>query len=130
MIRKISTFNSKSDRKEFQAAALKAIAEVAKQYGMSDVQNAGYVYDDLDCTFKFKVMCDTATPIAQYKNLDSSRRAGFTQNVVGQRFRDRNHTFTITGFSFGRKNVVDCTRSDGKIFSYNAGYIKTFRGLI
>jgi hypothetical protein len=122
---KISTFNNKTEREMFQEAALKAIQQVAKQFGLESVQNAGYVYDTLDCTFKFKVMCDTKTSVAQSKNLRDSINAGFSENVVGKIFRDKKHTFTITGFSFGRKNPVDCTRDDGKLFCYNAGFVKT-----
>jgi len=123
-MKKISTFSNKLDRETFQAAALKAIEAVAKQYGMDSVQPAGYVYDTLDCTFKFKVMCDANTTVAQSKNFTDSKMAGFNENVVGKQFRDKKHSYTITGFSFGRKNSVDCTREDGKLFCYNAGYLK------
>ena len=124
MARKITTFSNKIDREDFQTAALKALQEVAKQFGMSGVENAGYMYDTLDCTFKFKAICDTNTAVAQSKNLQDSKMAGFNENVVGKQFRDKKHSYTITGFSFGRKNVVDCTRNDGKLFCYNAGYLK------
>lgn len=123
-MKKISTFNSKTDREMFQAAALKALEAVAKEFGMSSVQNAGYVYDTLDCTFKFKVMCDTQTAAAQSKNLMDSKMAGFTENVVNKKFTDKGKVFTITGFSFNKRNCIDCTRADGKLFGYNAVFVK------
>jgi hypothetical protein len=123
-IMKITTFDSKLDREMFQAAALKAIEAVAKEYGLAGVTNAGYVYDKLECTFKFKVMCDTQTPAAQHINFMNSMVAGFHENVVGKSFTDKGKVFTITGFSFNKRNSVDCTRADGKLFGYNADFVK------
>lgn len=124
MKRKISTFNAKSDRTETQAAMLKALQDVVKQFGFESITDAGYSYSDLDCTFKFSVKCDSNSNVAKFKNFSDSKSLGFTKNIVGETFRDKGHTFIVKGFSMNKRNSVDCTRADGKEYGYSPSYLK------
>lgn len=124
MIKKISTFGDKGDRTLVQNAMLKALQDVVKQFGFESITAAGYGYSDLECTFKFSVLCDSNSQVAKFKNFSDSKSLGFTKNIVGETFRDKGHTFIVKGFSMNKRNSVDCTRADGKEYGYSPSYLK------
>jgi uncharacterized Zn finger protein len=107
--------------------AVKAVKDALKAEGLDVERVGGGSFDSTSLTFKIKVAVEGAS---MKTGLRDSQMLGFSKNVIGESWKVKRSTFTITAINLRRpKYPISSTTQNGTRYKHSVAQVKQMLGL-